>query len=170
MSTRSLQVVLGELDADDPADTCKWINPLFGFSLPAHLTGSPSRNPPARVFPLAVADTPAPIATLRGTLKPSAAGAAPAGERVSSSTLSTADLEKARAEYEAAGAASGLPPSDDVWASLRDPLKGAKLTTKKRRLKTVPNCMSGKDAVDWFLARYPKVSGGGGVRGRRRLV
>jgi hypothetical protein len=44
-----------------------------------------------------------------------------------------------------------------VWASLRDPLKGVKLTTKKRRLKAVPNCFSGKEAVDWFLARHAKM-------------
>jgi hypothetical protein len=44
-------------------------------------------------------------------------------------------------------AASGLPPTEEVWGSLRDALKGVKLTSKKRRLKTISNCFSGKDAV-----------------------
>jgi hypothetical protein len=79
------------------------------------LQGSPSLNPPPRVFAGSVPPDDEPPA------------AAPA------SKLSEEEVRK----YEAAGAASGLPPTDEVFSSLRDPLKGVKLTTKKRRLKSV---------------------------------
>jgi CRP-like cAMP-binding protein len=142
-------VQLGSADPTDPADTVRLINPLYGLKLPPHMTGSPSRNPPPRVFP--------------GTVAFDERDAEPQG---TASKLSEEEIRK----YEAAGAASGLPPADDVWASLRDPLKGVKLATKKRRLKTVPNCFSGKEATDWFLARYPKMQRAHGQLMMQQLI
>ncbi len=130
-----LHVQVGTADATDPPDTVRLINPLYGVRLPPHLQGSPSRNPPPRVF----------------------AGSVPPDERDAESAAPPKLSDEEIRKYEAAGAASGLPPSDDVWASLRDPLKGVKLATKKRRLKAIPNCFSGKEAIDWFLARYAKL-------------
>ena len=128
-----MHIQLGTVDASDPPDTLRYLNPLHGVALPPHMCGSPSTNPPPRVFPLehAMADDP---------------------------VVSTMMKPEVVAAYEKAGAASGLPPAEDVWASLRDAVKGVKLSSKKRRLKTVPNCFSGREAVDWFLARFPKLA------------
>ncbi len=45
-----MHIQLGTVDAGDPSDTVRMINPLHGFRLPPHLQGSPSTNPPPRVF------------------------------------------------------------------------------------------------------------------------
>ncbi len=105
---------MGAIGPDDAAGTVRLLNPLFGTKLPGRLAGSPSRNPPPRVLPLATDGNVAPPGSTKDLLKvtPAASkpngvggsGTSPRAARVSSPSLVVEDVAKTRGESEAAGA------------------------------------------------------------------